>query len=235
MHAPITISDLNRTWEGDNNVLMQQACRLLLKNLSNLLTGHPLMPTVEFLRPDAPEPETFKGSLSNLKDLLRLLTFKAETLIHENGIRMQLATDKVGEWDKSLTYHLYPMTFAYFDRFIVANYLEFLNKLKSDEATFIAYERMGIIFAQKAILEDAEFYRDVLSREDIIELKEDIMAQLKLLRVDAVAMTYTLHFRDNMLGAFGHHDLNIYQNFINQVEHSQNEYSRPDEWQYLYK
>jgi acyl-CoA oxidase len=39
------ISDLNRTWEGDNNVLFQQAGRLILKNLSNLFLGKPLMKT----------------------------------------------------------------------------------------------------------------------------------------------------------------------------------------------
>lgn len=41
----IGINDLNRTWEGDNNVLFQQAGRLILKNLANLFLGKPLMPT----------------------------------------------------------------------------------------------------------------------------------------------------------------------------------------------
>ena len=41
----LSISDLNRTWEGDNYVLFQQTGRLLLKNLSNLFLGKPIMRT----------------------------------------------------------------------------------------------------------------------------------------------------------------------------------------------
>jgi len=77
------------------------------------------------LTPEAPEPELFKGSISNLKDLLSLITYKVITLIHEIGARLQMSQDKAAEWDKSLKYYVYPMTFCYFDRFVLANYIEF--------------------------------------------------------------------------------------------------------------
>lgn len=119
------ITDLNRTWEGDNNILFQQAGRLILKNLSNLFLGKPLMKTCEFLTPELPEPEVFKGSIDSIKDLLYLLTARVNTLIHETGARMQMSKDKIDEWDKSLAFYIYPMTHAYFHRFILANYIEF--------------------------------------------------------------------------------------------------------------
>lgn len=118
------ISDLNRTWEGDNNILFQQGGRLILKNLSNLFLGKSLMKTCEFLTPELPEPELFKDSLSNIRDLLKLLTIRANTLIHETGTRLQMSEDKIGEWDRSLAFHTIPMTYAYFHRFILANYIE---------------------------------------------------------------------------------------------------------------
>lgn len=60
--------DLNRTWEGDNNILMQQAGKLVLKNLKHLYKGKPLMLTFEFLNDDAPEPHIFEKSLDNLEN-----------------------------------------------------------------------------------------------------------------------------------------------------------------------
>lgn len=235
LHVYMTIGDLNRTWEGDNNILFQQAGRLLLKNLSNLLTGQPLMPTCEFLSAEMPEPETFKGSIDNLNDLLDLITFKTESLIHEVGIRLQMSQDKAAEWDKCLKHHIYPMVFSYFDRFCIKNYIDFLKNFDHDETTKLVFERMAIIYAQDAIINDAEFYRDILSRDDIIEMKDNLMDQLKELRVDIIPITHTLYFRDKMLGAMGASDMNLYQRFIKCVETSKDEFSRVEEWKYLYE
>jgi acyl-CoA oxidase len=38
-------ADVNQTWEGENYVLIQQACKLLLKNFSNLIRGKDSMKT----------------------------------------------------------------------------------------------------------------------------------------------------------------------------------------------
>lgn len=160
MQDLLGITDLNRTWEGDNNVLFQQAGRLILKNLSNLFLGKPLMRTCEFLTPDLPEPELFRGSINSIDDLLKLLTIRVNTLIHETGIRLQMSEDKIGEWDKSLAFYVNPMTYAYFYRFVLATYIEFLNKFNEDLNTKAVFERMGVIFAQKVILDNADFYRD---------------------------------------------------------------------------
>ena len=234
MYPMMTISDLNRTWEGDNNVLFQQAGKLILKNLANLLTGKPLMPTCEFLKPEQPEPETFKGSISNLKDLIGLIQYKVEVLIHQNGARLQMAEDKFDEWDRMLAHHTYPMIFSYYDRFVLTNYLDFLQKFSSDETTYKVFERMGVIYAQQVIIDDAMFYHEVLTPDDISDIKQDLTNQLAELRVDAIPLTYTLYFRDKMLGPFGANDMNAYQRFINQVQATDGVYQRASEWKYLH-
>lgn len=42
-------ADVNRTWEGDNYVLIQQATKLILKNLKYLLEGKPTHKCCSFL------------------------------------------------------------------------------------------------------------------------------------------------------------------------------------------
>jgi len=92
---------------------------------------------------------------------------------------------------------------------------------------------MGVIYAQNAIMEDGEFYRDVLTRDHILEMKEDLMEQLKTLRTDIIPITYTLHFRDKMLGAMGSHDMNVYARLMNSVIKTKGVYGRPKEWKYI--
>ena len=167
---------------------------------------------------EIPVPETFKGAIDNVNDLLHLITIRANTLIHETGTRLQMSEDKAAEWDYSLALYTNPMTYAYFHRFILSNYLEFCEKFKGDQATKTVFERMAIIFAQTVILEDAEFYRDFLTRDHITEIKSNIMDQMKLLREDVVSLTYLFSFRDKMLGPIGANDMNPYQRFISKVD-----------------
>lgn len=182
-----------------------------------------------------PEPEVFKGSINDIKDLLKLLTIRANTMIHETGARLQMSQDKAHEWDRSLGLHVFPMTHAFFHRFVLNTYIKFIEQFDEDKNTKIAFERMGVIFAQTVILDNAEFYREYLTREHIYEIKEDIMAQLEELRKDAVPLTYLLQFRDRMLGTVGAADLNSYQRFITAVQNAKGCYGQPPEWRYLYE
>ena len=182
-----------------------------------------------------PEPEHFTGSLDQLKDLIKLLSIRANALVHETGARLQMAKDKLDEWDKSLSFYVYPMAHAYFHRFVAVTYLEFIEQFNEDKQTKQVFEKMGIIYAQTAIIDNAEFYRDYLSREQIVEIKENIMQQFKELRREIIAITYLLQFRDKMLGTIGASDLDSYSRFLNAVQTAEGCYGRPSEWRYLYE
>eukprot|EP00343_Euplotes_focardii_P006564 CAMPEP_0205817984 /NCGR_PEP_ID=MMETSP0205-20121125/25173_1 /ASSEMBLY_ACC=CAM_ASM_000278 /TAXON_ID=36767 /ORGANISM="Euplotes focardii, Strain TN1" /LENGTH=230 /DNA_ID=CAMNT_0053109679 /DNA_START=155 /DNA_END=844 /DNA_ORIENTATION=- len=214
----LPIMDLNRTWEGDNNVLMQQAGKLILKNLGDLYQGKPVMETFEFLTLDVPEPSQYKGTLNDITDLLELLSFRATTLIHETGSKLQFAEDKLAEWDRLLALNTNPMTLAYFHRFLLANYIEFLDNFNEDQNTRAVFERLGVIFAQKLIIDDAGFFRDFLSREQIEEIKDNLMDQLLDTRKEVVAMTYLLPLTDKMLGAVGKLEMKPYEHFLDAVQ-----------------
>ena len=212
-----SIMDLNRTWEGDNNVLMQQAGKLILKNIADLFTGKPVMQTFEFLTTEAPEAEPFTKSLDKLENLLEILTFKAATTIHETGLKLQMSEDKLDAWDKYLAYKVYPMTFSYFNRFLLDNYISWLSNFDGDKNTKEIFETVGLVFAQKIIAEDGEFYRDYLTREQIDELKESIMEKINVLRKEVVGMTYLFPFTDKMYGAVARSEMKPYEYFLDAV------------------
>ncbi|CAI2360375.1 unnamed protein product [Moneuplotes crassus] len=214
----IPVMDLNRTWEGDNNVLMQQAGKLILQNLAYVFTEKPLMPTFEFLTSEIPLVTPFRKTLNDVTNLLKLLTIRAETLIHQTGMKLQFADDKVEAWDKLLPFNIYPMTFAYFDRFLLQNYVDFLARLEEDENTQKVFTLLGIVFAQKTITENGEFFKDYLTNGQMEELKETLMENLAKLRKEVVGLSYLLPFTDKMQGAISKFDMKPYKNFLDFVE-----------------
>lgn len=216
--SALPVMDLNRTWEGDNNVLMQQAGKLILQNLAYLFTDKPLMKTFEFLTMEVPEPKPFIGNLNSITQILELMTFRAITLIHETGTKLQSSEDKVAAWDRLLAFDTYPMTFAYFYRFILSNYIDFISQFDNDLKTKEVFERIGLIYGQNIIIEDAEFFRDCLSRAQINELKEKLMDNLQLLRKEVVALSYLAPVTDKMMSGMAKHDMKPYENFLDAVE-----------------
>jgi len=72
----LAFCDINRTWEGDNYILSQQAAKLILKNVKYLVEGKPLHKCCNFFSLDPVEPlKSFDKNLSNSLDLINLLEY----------------------------------------------------------------------------------------------------------------------------------------------------------------
>lgn len=181
------------------------------------------MKTFEFLTIEVPEPSPFEDSLNDIHNLLHLITVKTVALIHETGSKLQFAEDKVNEWDKLLAFNTYPMTFSYFQRFLLSTYIDFCEKFNGDAATKEVFTRAGVIYAQKSILKDLDFFRDYLTRERVDELKDNLMDNLQLFRKDAVALTYTLPYPDQMYGEIARQEMKPYQYFLDAVDRANEE------------
>lgn len=89
--------DANVTWEGDNNVLVKQTARFLLKHLQRLTKGQKLQAkTLYFLRLDFGEVqkecagfETKAALRDNPQRLKRMLVHRANWLLHASVLKLQ--------------------------------------------------------------------------------------------------------------------------------------------------
>lgn len=74
----LALNDVNRTWEGDNNILTQQVSRILLKNLSNLLKGRPTHPSCSWISLEPVEENLkYEGDLKDSSALLSVIQYRA--------------------------------------------------------------------------------------------------------------------------------------------------------------
>lgn len=116
--------DASVTWEGDNNVLVQQTARFLLKNLQRLTKGQKLQAkTLYFLRLDFGEVKECAGFETkavlrdNPQELKRMLVHRANWLLHASVLKLQesvgMYPDVVEAWNNSQVHHLRELALAY--------------------------------------------------------------------------------------------------------------------------
>ena len=70
--------DVNQTFEGDNNVLIQQTAKFLVKCFGDMKKGNPVMQTVEFLYQDYPESND-----TSLAGCYNMIMKRAKSLVTE--------------------------------------------------------------------------------------------------------------------------------------------------------
>ena len=241
-HQYQQVADVNQTWEGENYVLIQQAWKIILKWYTDLLMGKDPIKTLEFIEPSSPEDFKFNGSYDNLNDLLELLTYKTNKLIHEAISKIQEETSKQSDerltqneiWEKHLNYTLIPMSKAYAERFVLASYIEWLNTFDPYSNSKDIFTKLALIGLQNQLIEDSKIYNNVISDENIEYLKESCIKLNREMKNDILAITYALPLSEKAFGVIAKGD-SMYQKLMHSVKKTPGCLERVDEWKYLYQ
>jgi len=236
-------SDVNQTWEGENFVLIQQACKILLKNFANMIRGKKAMKTCDFLTPDAPDDYKFEGSLLDLKDLFKLYSHHANKCVHESIAKIQIDSMKEGDaklsrkeiWEKHLFYTFIPMVKIYLSRYTMEAYLNFLKKFKDSPESKEVLTKLAVLNYLNEIIKFEGIFRESLTKENIDEIKEHCIALCKELRPEMIALTLTIPFGDKTFGAIGKSSMEPYSEFMKGVVNTPGCFDKPKEWKYLYQ
>mmetsp|Transcript_4284 Transcript_4284/g.4943 ORF Transcript_4284/g.4943 Transcript_4284/m.4943 type:complete len:521 (+) Transcript_4284:498-2060(+) len=237
------ISDVNQTWEGENYVLIQQACKLLLKNFTNLMRGKETMKTCEFMTSDTPEEYKFEGSFSSLNDIGKLFSYQANKCVHEAIFKIQTETMKEKEmrlskgeiWEKHLYYTFIPMVKAYLQRYILITYIKFLEKFNDSPKSKEVLGKLALLHFSTEIIKNEGMFRDTISKEQIEDLKERCIGLSQELRPEIVALTFTVPFKDNTYGSIGKSNMQPYAEFMKGVVNTPDCFGKPKKWSYLYQ
>lgn len=103
--------DVNLTWEGDNNVLLQQTSGFIIKQVQKLYQGKKIsLESLKFIEVNAQvlAQEKIKENFSELKELLKTLQLLFNLILHKNLVKLQELAGKgekfVSVWNNSQPY-----------------------------------------------------------------------------------------------------------------------------------
>ncbi len=220
--------DVNQTFEGDNNILIMQTAKFLLKNYQSMKAGKQVAETLEFLKmKDHKYDAEDKYTTPNLKGLIYQ---RAKDRIISTCEEL---TADMSKWDDLQAIYVKDMCEAYYMAFITKTFEPFLASIK-DKSTNAVFDRLFGLFLRTKIIKDGGYYRKYLDQAAFDQMKDEVLDLLGDLRPDTIALTDILPLPNRMLGAFGNSDLDIYNRLWNHLYTQKGARERANWWRLMY-
>lgn len=238
---PTMISDIHvmATWEGDNNVLLQQVSRFLLKGLQKLGSGSKIeYSSLKFLTEDGLEAEkiTFKDStvLNCPHFLHKLMKIRAKRSLLEAGAVLgglfAQGLDQFESWNRAIPFDL-DQASTYFGELFM--YEEAMNQILacSSQKNKAFLLKLLAIFAIPRIKESFAVLSENLNSEAIKLMNEHLLALYEDIKYDAVLCLDGLLMEDEIVRSpFGCKAGNMYEQFLSSLLSQRDNFGKAPYW-----
>jgi acyl-CoA oxidase len=238
----LTDNDVNSTWEGENNVLMQQTSRFIFKNVQRIIKGlkveSPYLSFVSIdptLTDESPKFTSKEQLRDNLQLLKLIMEHRVSHLVRGSMVRMQENISKYGSaletWNSTQIYYLQPLAIA-FGELVFTDELMKIAAIAKVQHPSIGelYSRITELYVLTTVAKDLGTFReqDYLSsvqgtivRDYEVELCNEL-ADSAVRMMDAVTVPEAL-----LDSPFASREGNMYQEYIDLVEKAEGCYEPP--------
>lgn len=239
--VPRMINDVHiiTTWEGDNNVLLQQVSKFILKGLSRLAKGKPLKyASLDYLGEEGIEDEKFNfetpAAYKDVQVLHRLLKIRAKRAAMEGTgaltTNMSKGLSTFCSWNRSIPFDLDCAAKAYGELYIydiakqqIASCSEPRNK------SYL--ENLLCIYAIGRVKENYELLADNLDRDQVKLMNELLLNLFYAIKYDAVLSLDGLLMEDEIVRSpFGTQKGNMYEQFMSRILAERDNFGRAPYW-----
>ena len=242
-------NDVNSTWEGENNVLMQQTSRFIFKNVQRIIKGQKVeSSSLQFLSIDPSHIDTKPTltSKSDLRDNLPLLKSMMEhrinLLVHNSMLRMQENIVKYGTawetWNNTQVYYLKPLASAFGELVCTNELLKITEMAKAQHPTVgELYSRLTELYVVTTVAKDLGTFReqDYLSSAQGMIIRDYELDLCNELAESSVRIIDAISLPDALIGSpFASSEGNMYKEYTDMVEKAEGCYEGPG-WVQLIK
>lgn len=137
------------------------------------------------------------------------------------------------KWDSMQAYDIINLTRSYYQNFAAQIFKKFVRNCEDEGAAEI-YKKLHILSMQKHILEDQEYFLNILTKDQINEMKMNMIQICKELRPNAFALAEVLPLPNLACGVLGNEDLDVYNRVVTAVQTREENMERPDWWKMIY-
>jgi len=250
---PTIVSDfaVNCTWEGDNTVMALQTAQYLIKSVTHMLEGKPLVGSVRYLSraasilqqtsfpanspADLENPEIIVGAFE--RAAVKKVTRAARQVQRE---MKTFGKNKSEAWNACLT-DLVEAAEAHCYLYVITAFLRELNNVPQDDAhkpVAAVLNRLFQLFALSRILKTAAvFLVDGWINEKQLEMIGAKVRELLLeIRRDAIALTDAFGFTDALVNSpLGRADGMLYEHYMETVKAAPGAIGKAPYWDELIK
>ncbi|KJE92816.1 peroxisomal acyl-coenzyme A oxidase 3 [Capsaspora owczarzaki ATCC 30864] len=239
-------NDPNLTYEGDNNVLIQQTSKFLMTSLRNVMTGKPVkspLGSVAFLEQFstligskwAVESE---GDLLKPAVLLHAMHYRTAYLLQEAGTKLQSImesgkdVDTFSAWNQTQVHYLHAAAKAYLEAVIVAQFDAAIQScptvsLRGVLSKLLALFALWRLEGDIAVLREDDF----ITGQQAKLLKETVLALCLQVKDEAVSLVDAVAPPDQILfSPIGRSDGEVYKNLYNTVTTTPGCFERAPWW-----
>lgn len=238
--------DANNTYEGDNNVLLQQTSNHLLKiHKERVDEGKRIVSpfgSLSFLNDyDKILLRKIGPSLSDLNGIIEAYQFLTCWLLKRSLEKLEdqmhaCKDDVFAAKSQSQVYYLRSMSMVFFECDAVHRYAQFLNETTAPDNLKVVLGDLGLLYAlwslekHLALLYEAGFIPADTPFNPALEVRENILGLCNRLKDNAVALVDVFAPPDFILNSsLGYSDGKIYEHIFDALTHNKGAFDRP-EW-----
>jgi len=239
--------DVNTTWEGDNNILLQQTAKFLVDALQSKFKGKDVpFETCYWISvesaDDAKCAAKSEADLFDFGTLLNAFEHRCNLLLQRSAMRV---AGKLGDmkqmdaWNDTQVFYLNDLGKAFGELIIVKEYHDFLSQLdKTNADTKDCIESLYRLYCLTRINEDMGTFREndylTTQQDDLIKKKIiDLCVHIKKYAINLVDQFYPgEEMLDSMLAPT---DGDLYGSIVNKVFNAPASFERAKEWRRIYQ
>lgn len=234
------------TWEGDNNVLLHQTAKFILKAMFKVLSDREVSyKSLEYLIMDDPEDllnlssEEFEAQLTNPDSLFKLMALRARkaAMVAATTFQGNLTqiVDSFQSWNMSVPFGLLDSA-IFFGELYVFEAARRHNASCHDENNKIFIDRLLTIFSLTKLLKGWTHVGELMNRDHVAAMHRVLLKTYSSIKHDVVKAMDGFALNDEFVNSvFGHQDGNIYDRLFSKIQGDQSNFGKPKEMRNIWE